>query len=88
VAKYYRKPFDSKTLQFLLVKQLGLAISIGRGAARLSRGHCDLLQRGKGESALALSRDLFVSYKTTFVLLHKLREAKVALGMRCMPNMK
>src|SRR6202162_2591262 len=29
----------------------------------------------KGKSALALSRDLGVSYKTAFVLLHKLREA-------------
>ena len=29
----------------------------------------------KGKSALALSRDLGVSYKTSFVLLHKLREA-------------
>jgi hypothetical protein len=29
----------------------------------------------KGKSALALSRDLCVSYKTSFVLLHKLREA-------------
>jgi hypothetical protein len=29
----------------------------------------------KGKSALALSRDLCVSYKTAFVLLHKLREA-------------
>lgn len=29
----------------------------------------------KGKSALALSRDLCVSYKCAFVLLHKLREA-------------
>ena len=29
----------------------------------------------KGKSALALSRDLSVSYKCAFVLLHKLREA-------------
>src|SRR4051795_9011626 len=29
----------------------------------------------KGKSALALSRDLCVSYKSAFVLLHKLREA-------------
>src|SRR5437899_8422142 len=29
----------------------------------------------KGKSALALSRDIGVSYKTAFVLLHKLREA-------------
>ena len=29
----------------------------------------------KGKSALAMSRDLGVSYKTAFVLLHKLREA-------------
>ena len=29
----------------------------------------------KGKSALALSRDLGLSYKTAFVLLHKLREA-------------
>jgi len=29
----------------------------------------------KGKSALALSRDLGTSYKTCFVLLHKLREA-------------
>ncbi|PSJ19654.1 IS1595 family transposase, partial [Halomonas sp. ND22Bw] len=29
----------------------------------------------KGKSALALTRDLGVSYKCAFVLLHKLREA-------------
>jgi hypothetical protein len=29
----------------------------------------------KGKSALAISRDLCVSYKAAFVLLHKLREA-------------
>ncbi len=29
----------------------------------------------KGKSALALSRDLGLSYKSAFVLLHKLREA-------------
>ena len=29
----------------------------------------------KGKSALALSRDLGTSYKTAFVLAHKLREA-------------
>ena len=29
----------------------------------------------KGKAALALSRDMGVSYKTAFVLLHKLREA-------------
>ena len=29
----------------------------------------------KGKSALAISRDLGVSYKASFVLLHKLREA-------------
>src|SRR3954471_7675029 len=32
----------------------------------------------KGKSALALSRDLGTSYKTAFVLLHKLREAMAA----------
>jgi transposase-like protein len=32
----------------------------------------------KGKSALALSRDLSVSYKCAFVLLHKLREAMAA----------
>src|SRR5271167_3548985 len=32
----------------------------------------------KGKSALALSRDLAVSYKCAFVLLHKLREAMAA----------
>src|ERR1700677_4757050 len=32
----------------------------------------------KGKSALALSRDLGLSYKTAFVLLHKLREAMAA----------
>jgi hypothetical protein len=47
--------------------QAALAVLLG--------GHCDLLQRGEGKSALALSRDLCVSYKTAFVLLHKLREA-------------
>jgi hypothetical protein len=29
----------------------------------------------KGKSALALSRDLGLAYKSAFVLLHKLREA-------------
>jgi molybdenum-dependent DNA-binding transcriptional regulator ModE len=29
----------------------------------------------KGKSALAISRDLGLSYKSAFVLLHKLREA-------------
>ena len=29
----------------------------------------------KGKSALAMSRDLGVSYKSAFVLFHKLREA-------------
>jgi hypothetical protein len=43
--------------------------------AGLSRGHRDFLQEVKGKSALALSRDLSVSYKAAFVLLHKLREA-------------
>jgi hypothetical protein len=33
------------------------------------------LARWKGKSALALSRDLGLSYKTAFVLLYKLREA-------------
>ena len=32
----------------------------------------------KGKSALALTRDLGLSYKTAFVLLHKLREAMAA----------
>jgi hypothetical protein len=32
----------------------------------------------EGKSALALSRDLYVSYKCAFVLLHKLREAMAA----------
>jgi transposase-like protein len=32
----------------------------------------------KGKSALALSRDLCISYKAAFVLLHKLREAMAA----------
>ena len=32
----------------------------------------------KGKSALALSRDLGVCYKSAFVLLHKLREAMAA----------
>ena len=32
----------------------------------------------KGKSALAMSRDLGLSYKTAFVLLHKLREAMAA----------
>src|SRR5260370_20593560 len=35
----------------------------------------------KGKSALALSRDLGLSYKSAFVLLHKLREA-IAEGMK------
>jgi hypothetical protein len=34
-----------------------------------------LVNEVKGKSALALSRDLTVSYKCAFVLLHKLREA-------------
>ena len=43
--------------------------------AGLSRGHRHLLNEVKGKSALAISRDLNVSYKCAFVLLHKLREA-------------
>jgi hypothetical protein len=31
--------------------------------------------KGKGKNALALSRDLGLSYKSTFLLLHKIREA-------------
>jgi hypothetical protein len=31
--------------------------------------------KGKGKNALALSRDLGLSYKSTFVLRHKIREA-------------
>jgi hypothetical protein len=46
--------------------------------ACLSRRHRHLLQRGQGKSALALSRDLCVSYKYAFALLHKLREAMAA----------
>jgi hypothetical protein len=34
-----------------------------------------LINEGKGKSAMALSRDLGVQYKTAFVLAHKLREA-------------
>jgi transposase-like protein len=37
----------------------------------------------KGKSALALSRDLNVSYKCAFVLLHKLREAMAAEMKGC-----
>ena len=43
--------------------------------AGLSGGHCGVLQRGEGQERLALSRDLGLSYKSAFVLLHKLREA-------------
>ena len=43
--------------------------------ALLSGSHCDLLQRSERQVALALSRDLGISYKCAFVLLHKLREA-------------
>ena len=47
-------------------------------AAQLSRGHRDLLQRGQGQvGAGALARS-WRSYKTAFVLLHKLREAMAA----------
>ena len=35
----------------------------------------------KGKAALALSRDLGTSYKTAFVLAHKIREA-MATGMK------
>jgi hypothetical protein len=45
------------------------------GGQGLSGGHRGVLQRSKGKSALALSRDLGLSYKSAFVLLHKLREA-------------
>src|SRR6185437_7332184 len=34
-----------------------------------------ILQRSESKSALAISRDLGLSYKSAFVLLHKLREA-------------
>jgi transposase-like protein len=45
-------------------------------AADLPRGHRDLCQcRRCGLSALQLSRDLDVQYKTAFVLMHKLRQS-------------
>jgi hypothetical protein len=37
----------------------------------------------KGKSALALSRDLAVSYKSAFVLAHKLREAMAEAVLWC-----
>jgi Transposase zinc-ribbon domain len=37
----------------------------------------------KGKAALALSRDLGTSYKTAFVLAHKIREATYPTGIRC-----
>jgi hypothetical protein len=40
----------------------------------------------KGISALRLGRDLDVSYKTAFVLAHKLREAMAADQARCRPG--
>src|SRR5918994_4017085 len=40
----------------------------------------------KGISALQLGRDLDVSYKTAFVLAHKLREAMAADQARCRPG--
>jgi hypothetical protein len=42
----------------------------------------------KGHSALQLSRDLSVTYKTAFVLAHKLREAMAAehTGLRTLPQ--
>ena len=42
---------------------------------KLSACHRDFCERGKGHSALQLSRDLDCQYKTAFVLAHKLREA-------------
>ncbi len=45
-------------------------------AARLPRGHRHLLQRGQGQERCSRSsRDLGLSYKSAFVLAHKLREA-------------
>ncbi len=41
----------------------------------LSKAAKTLSNEVKGKSALALSRDLGLSYKSAFVLLHKLREA-------------
>jgi hypothetical protein len=38
----------------------------------------------KGIAALQLGRDLDVSYKTTFVLSHKLRKAVAAGAARCL----
>ena len=43
--------------------------------AAISRPSRSSVNEVKGKSALALSRDLSVSYKCAFVLLHKLREA-------------
>jgi hypothetical protein len=45
------------------------------GGQGLSVGHRGVPQRSNGNSALALSRDLGLSYKSAFVLLHKLRES-------------
>ena len=57
-----------------------VAVRIGRGiAVRRAiaiRPVIGSVAEVKGKSALALSRDLGVSYKMAFVLLHKLREAK------------
>jgi hypothetical protein len=52
--------------------QRGLA-----GTLRRARhlGASEVLKDDQGASALAISRDLGLSYKACFVLLHKLREA-------------
>ncbi|MBA3449532.1 MAG: IS1595 family transposase [Pseudaminobacter sp.] len=82
--------YDLKTRQVFKCKGCGKQYSITSGTIFASRKLAvrDILAAiaifingAKGYSALQLSRDLSVDYKTAFVMLHKVREAiKIARG--------
>src|SRR6266513_2782091 len=54
------------------------SLRISCPCAAISRPSRSSPNEVKGKSALAISRDLGLSYKTAFVLLHKFREAMAA----------
>ncbi|WP_069094675.1 IS1595 family transposase [Methyloligella halotolerans] len=79
-----REPYDLKTRQVYKCRACSKQFSITSGTIFASRKLAvrDILAAiavfingAKGYSALQLSRDLSVDYKTAFVLLHKVREA-------------
>jgi len=75
-ARMVRYAFACKGCKKGFHHHVGNAVRLAQAApARLSGCNRGVLQRSEGKSALALSRDLHLSYKSAFVLLHKLREA-------------